>query len=207
MKVRRRWLVILVSVVAAVVIVAAAAIAGQRLVERKESPTAAPQPEEVNGSSPSKPGEFVEFRHDPLRLAISYPANWTRIPRPDDTQVLLVAVGSPQESFLLRAIPLGAPIPPEKIPEMRQLTDQLVTSGTGVKLLTEPRQIELAGLPGYYYLYSFPDQQTGQTGVHAHYFLIKGDHLIVLVFQALPQEEFPRLAPLFDRIAESFRVF
>ncbi|MDQ4144041.1 MAG: hypothetical protein M3198_09920 [Actinomycetota bacterium] len=203
---RRRWLVVVVGVLLAVGIVAVGAVAGQRLMERKTPPAAAPEASEPAEPSTSNPGEFVEFRHEPLGLAISYPANWSVIPRPNDPQVLLLASGSPNESFLLRAIPLGVAIPPEKVPEMKQLTDQLVTSGAGVKLLTEPQQIELAGLPGYYYLYSFPDPQTGQTGAHAHYFLAKGDHLIVLVFEAKPAEEFPRLAPLFDRIAESLRV-
>ncbi|MDP8961769.1 MAG: hypothetical protein M3N32_09170 [Actinomycetota bacterium] len=199
-----------VGVVLAVVIVVVGAIAGQRLVGREQSPTAgAPEPAEgaTGPGPPSNPtGEFVEFRHEPLGIAISYPASWTRIPRPQDPQVLLVAAGSPHESFLVRSIALGAPIPPEKVPELRQLTDQMVTSGSGVKLLAEPRQIELAGLPGYYYFYSFQEAQTGQTGAHAHYFLAKGDHLLILVFQALPLEEFPRLAPVFDQIAESLRV-
>lgn len=204
MRVRRKWLVILVGVVLAVVIVAAGAVAGQRLVTRKQAPTAAAT---ETGSPPSSPAaEFVEFRHDPLGIAISYPATWTRLQRPNDPQVLLIAAGSPRESFLLRAVPLGTPIPAEQIPGMRQLTDPLVTSGPGVKQLAEPRQIELAGLPGYYYFYSFQDAETGQTGAHAHYFLVKGDQLIVLVFQALPIDEFQRLASLFDRIAESLRV-
>lgn len=209
MRVRRRWLLIVLGVVLGIGIVAAAAIAGQRLVGQKQRPTAAAPEngeEAASPAPPSNPAEFVEFRHDPLGIAISYPANWTTIPRENDPQVLLVATGSPSESFLLRAIALPAPIPPDKIPEMKQLTDQMVTAGAGVELLTEPRQIELAGLPGYYYFYSFQDAQTGQTGVHSHYILAKGDHLIVLVFQALPAEEFPRLAPLFDRIAESLRV-
>ncbi len=209
MRVRRRWLAIVVGVVVAVVIVAAGAIAGQRLVGREQSPTAGATepPEGATGPEPpSNQAEFVEFRHEPLGIAISYPANWTRIPRPQDPQVVLVAAGSPHESFLVRSIALGAPIPPEKVPEMRQLTDQMVTSGSGVKLLAEPRQIELAGLPGWYYFYSFQDAQTGQTGAHAHYFLAKGNHLLILVFQALPLEEFPRLAPVFDQIAESLRV-
>ncbi len=207
MRVRRRWLVVVVSVVLAVGVIAAGAIAGQRLMARKQAPAAGPSPEDAaNPSSPNE-GELAEFRHDQLGLAISYPATWARIPRPDDPNVLLVASEGRAGSFLLRAIPLGVVVPPEKIPEMRQLTDQMVTSGTGVKLLAEPRQIELAGLTGYYYLYTFPEGKSGRTGAHAHYFLVKGDHLIVLVFQALPQEEFPRLAPLFDRMAESFRVF
>ncbi|MFN2556522.1 MAG: hypothetical protein ABR592_06535, partial [Nitriliruptorales bacterium] len=149
---------IVVSVVLAVGIVAAGAIAGQRLVGRKQ-PSAAPEStQDANNPASPNPDEFVEFRNDERGVAISHPAHWRRIPRPDDPNVLLVATGGPQESFLLRAIPLGVAIPPEKVPEMRQLTDSLVTGGAGVQLLTEPRQIELAGLGGFYYLYTFPDQ-------------------------------------------------
>ncbi len=206
MRVRRRWLVVVVSVVLAVGVIAAGAIAGQRLVAKKQAPAAGPSPEDATNPSSPDAGELAEFRHDPLGLAISYPATWARIPRPDDPHVLLVASEGRAGSFLLRAIPLGIPIPPEKIPELRQLTDQMVTSGPGVKLLAEPRQIELAGLTGYYYLYTFPEEKSGRTGAHAHYFLVKGDHLVVLVFEAMPQEEFPRLAPQFDEIAGSLRV-
>ncbi|MCA1683766.1 MAG: hypothetical protein LC708_01360, partial [Actinobacteria bacterium] len=64
----------------------------------------------------------------------------------------------------------------------------------------------LAGLPGYFYFYSFQDPGTGQRGAHSHFFVFKGQTLITLVFQALPAEQFPPAATTFDEITGSFRV-
>lgn len=215
MSVRRRWLAIVMGVAVAVGIVGAAAVAGQRLFTARALSSAAPSPpgegEQAQGPTSPAPssspvGGFVEFRDEALGIAISYPEGWTRLQRPEDPQVLLIASGSPQESFLMRAISLGTPIGAEQLPAMRQLTDQIVTSNSSVKLLAEPAQIDLGGLPGYVYFYSFQDPQTGQTGAHSHYFLFKDQILIALVFQALPVDAFKRSAPVFDEIAASFRV-
>jgi hypothetical protein len=79
-----------------------------------------------------------------------------------------------------------------------------VASGKGVRLLAETRRIELGGLPGWFYFYTFRDGS--RRGVHSHYFLFQGSTMITLVFQALPADQFPRYAPTFDRIAGSFRA-
>jgi hypothetical protein len=42
--------------------------------------------------------------------------------------------------------------------------------------------------------------------VHSHFFLFKDKTMISLVFQALPQDDFTRLAPLFDRVTGSIRL-
>jgi len=43
-------------------------------------------------------------------------------------------------------------------------------------------------------------------GAHAHYFVFDGATMITLVFQALPAPRIFSLAPLFDRVAATFRV-
>jgi hypothetical protein len=75
-----------------------------------------------------------------------------------------------------------------------------------VALRAEPIETEQGGLPGLYYLYTFRDPVSGQTGVHSHFFLFKDSAMISLVFQTLPEGDFGRLAPLFDRVAGSLRV-
>ena len=47
---------------------------------------------------------------------------------------------------------------------------------------------------------------SGLVGAHSHYFLFKGSTMISIIFQALPDGHFARLAPLFDRVAGSLRV-
>ena len=67
------------------------------------------------------------------------------------------------------------------------------------------RRIELGGLPGWFYFYSFRDA-SGRRGTHSHYFLFQGSTLITLVFQALPTDDFRRYATTFDSIAVTFRA-
>ena len=64
----------------------------------------------------------------------------------------------------------------------------------------------MGGLPGYLYLHPFRDLASGQRGAHAHYFLFRDQTMFTLVFQALPSTSFAGLAPLFDRIANTFRA-
>lgn len=42
--------------------------------------------------------------------------------------------------------------------------------------------------------------------MHSHYFLFKGAAMISVVFQALADGDFPRLAKLYDAVIGSFRV-
>ncbi len=61
-------------------------------------------------------------------------------------------------------------------------------------------------MPGYYYLYTFIDGETGAEGAHAHYFLFRGRNMYTLVFQALPSDGFSRLSGVFDQIAASLQT-
>jgi hypothetical protein len=85
------------------------------------------------------------------------------------------------------------------------VTDGIVT-GDGIQHITQPTVVRQAGLPGYFYFYSFKDPASGQEGVHSHYFLFKGSTMISFVFQALPKDDFQRLANLYDEVIGTFRV-
>lgn len=156
------------------------------------------------------PGELVEFRHDAAGFALSYPQGWVRASAPNPQIVLVAAEHDPAKnqggSILVRVTPLDAPVGKAQLGEARKATDAIVTSSDGVALKAEPAETEQGGLPGLYYLYTFRDPVSGVTGVHSHFFLFKDRTMISLVFQALPQSDFGRLAPLFDRVAGSLRV-
>ena len=109
-------------------------------------------------------------------------------------------------SVLVRVTPLDAPVGKAQLGEARKATDAIVASSDGVALKAEPTATEQGGLPGLYYLYTFRDPVSGSRGAHSHFFLFKGQTMISLVFQALPDGDFGRLAPLFDRVAGSIRV-
>jgi hypothetical protein len=193
---RRRVLAIVVVVLVAAGLATLASGVGQRLLDPGGTPAAAP---------PGVPPGFTEFRSSQAGFAVSYPADWMRL-QTADPQVVLIAARGPEVSFLVRVAELDVAIGPQELPAAKQLTDQIVTANESVELLAEPQPIELAGLPGYFYFYSFQDTGTEQRGAHSHFFVFKGQTLITLVFQTLPAEQFSAAAPTFDQITGSFRV-
>jgi hypothetical protein len=195
---RRRVAAIVVVVVVAAGLATLASGVGQRLLDPGGTPAAA-------APGPGVPPGFTEFRSAEAGFAVSYPAGWRRLPS-EDPQVALLAARGPEVSFLVRVAELDVAIGPQELPAAKQLTDQIVTANESVELLAEPQAIELAGLPGYFYFYSFQDSGTGQRGAHSHLFVFKGQTLITLVFQTLPAEQFSAAAPTFDQITGSFRV-
>jgi len=150
-----------------------------------------------------------EFRDEKAGFGLTFPKTWTRYSPPDPDISLVVSEKPAEEnsggSILVRVIPIGTAITAERLEEARQLTDQLVL-GEGVEVKAEPTQVTRAGLPGYYYLYTFDDKASGQRGAHSHYFLFKDQNMITIVFQALPETDFARLAKTFDAVESSFRA-
>jgi hypothetical protein len=161
-------------------------------------------------SAPVEPDELVEFRDDRAGFALSYPKAWVRATAPNPEIVLVAAEHDPARnvggSILVRVTPLDAPVERGQLGETRKATDALVTSSEGVVLKAEPIETEQGGLPGLYYLYTFRDPVSGLVGAHSHYFLFRGSTMISIVFQALPDGHFGRLAPLFDRVAATVRA-
>jgi len=160
--------------------------------------------------APAQPDQLVDFRDDQAGFALSYPKAWVRATAPNPQIVLVAAEQDPAKnqggSILVRVTPLDAPIGKAQLGEARKATDAVVASSDGVALKAEPTETEQGGLPGLYYLYTFRDPVSGATGVHSHFFLFKDKTMISLVFQALPQGDFGRLAPMFDRVATSLRT-
>jgi hypothetical protein len=160
--------------------------------------------------APAPPDELTEFRDDQAGFALSYPKAWVRATAPNPQIVLVAAEHDPAKnqggSILVRVTPLDTPVGRAQLGEARKGTDAIVSSSNGGALKAEPTETEQGGLPGLYYLYTFRDPVGGLTGVHSHFFLFKDKAMISIVFQALPESDFGRLAPLFDRVAGSLRV-
>lgn len=195
-------LVLALAVAAAVL---AGRLVGPGLAPSTPRPAATPPARDARPpATPGAPG-LVAFRDGRTGLSLGYPATWTRL-RPTDPSVVLVATQGNVASLLLRAVPLRIAVTSATLPRVKALTDRLVRSARSVKLLAAPKRIELGGLPGYFYLYSFRDARSRQRGIHSHYFLFAGQTLITLVLQALPEQRFERFAPVFDRISSTFRV-
>jgi hypothetical protein len=202
---RRRVLVIAIGVVLAAGVGTSAALLGPRLLSSTESPAAAKTANVANAAPKPVPAGFTQFRSDQAGFELAYPANWTRL-SPKDPQVILLASQGTQDSFLVRVSELQQSVGPQDFPALRQITDKLVTANKSVQMLTEPKQVELGGLPGFFYFYNFKDPSSGQEGTHSHFFLFNGKTMMSLVFQSLPKEHFAESAKTFDQIAGSFRA-
>jgi len=194
------------GVVALVLLVGGSFLAGQSMVDSPKRP-AANEPPRTTATSGT--AELVEFRDDRNGWAISYPKSWNRL-QPKEAEVALVVSEIPAEqntggSILARGLTLAAPVTEANLAAAKEVTDGIVT-GDGIRHITEPKVVRQAGLPGYFYFYSFRDPASGQEGVHSHYFLFKGSTMISFVFQALPRDDFQRLAKLFDEVIGTFRI-
>jgi hypothetical protein len=159
----------------------------------------------ASSANPAGSGQLTEFRNDKVGIALSYPASWAQLRSPDP-QVLLVASEGQEGTFQLRAVDLPTEVSQEQLPAAKQLTDQIVGANKTAKMLAEPKQVQLGGLPGYWYLYTFKDGATGQEGGHSHFFIFKGKTMLSFVFEALPASRFGEAAPTFDQITSSFHV-
>lgn len=164
-----------------------------------------------SSTSTTGPGaDLVEVRNERAGFAISYPKAWFRL-ESADPQVSLVAAEQGGQatsggSILTRVVDLPAEVGADRLDEARKSTDAVVAKNPSAELKAQPTRLDLAGVPGFFYFYSFLDTGTGQRGVHSHYFLFKGARMITVVFQALPENDFIRLAPTFDQVAASFRA-
>lgn len=213
---RRRWVVAAGGLLLAAAVFGSATVAGQRYInpERIASPDGDDGSSAQASEDPSReeetpsPGQadFVDFESEDAGFAISHPKGWERIETPEESRVELVVTPDDKTSLQVSLFEdLGVSVGPDELPAMRQYTERLVRSGQDVSIVAGPSSVELDGLTGYVYVYTFTDQETGETGVHSHYFLFDGDRMFTLVFQALPQERYSELAPLFDAMAQSFR--
>ncbi|MCP9490539.1 MAG: hypothetical protein MSC31_11775 [Solirubrobacteraceae bacterium MAG38_C4-C5] len=185
---RRRWIAAGVAVV--ILVGGAAMLIGRELITPD-----LPDP-------PARAADgLVAFADPQAGISISHPPGWRRIASADPA-VALLAEGD-GASMLVRTADLGVEV--GNLDTAKEVSDDLVRAGQPT-LLRPPKQVTLGGLPGYLYLYTFPDAATGQRGAHAHYFLFRDQTLITVVFQTVPAEGFATLAPLFDRIAETLRA-
>jgi hypothetical protein len=166
------------------------------IVLSSRAPKKAAQPPDL-----SKVDTPVTSFHDALTgFTVEYPRSWQQIPVPVADYRLAVDGGS-NVAFTIRVVPIQTPADASNLENFKAVTDGLVGSNSTVQILKQ-QAISINGMIGYYYFYTFTDG--GVQAVHAHYFLFSGNKMNILVFQALP-DDFARLAPTFDKIAESFK--
>jgi hypothetical protein len=206
--IRSRRVLVIIGLLLAVGLGTSAAIFGPRLFTGNQPSRAANTANTTNktdASAKSKPIGFSEFRSEQAGFELAYPSDWTKLSA-KDPQVLLLLSQGPQDSMLVRVSELQEAVGPQQLPAMKQVTDKLVSSNKTVQMVAGPNQIELGGLPGYYYFYNFSDPATGQQGSHSHFFLFNGKTMISMVFQSMPKEHFAESAKTFDQVANSLHA-
>lgn len=208
----RRWLGIAAVVVVVALLGLAAFLVGRDSddadVGAETTTTAAPEQDEP--AEPVDPGEiivpdqFVVFEDPETGISLAHPEAWERLDIEGlDESVRLSLTAGGLNSVLVRVVTLDAEITEDNLADVSAVTDGIITDGE-VEVL-EKVEITINGMPGYYYLYFFTDEETGEQGVHAHYFLFQGSTMNIVVFQALPTAAFDTLAPIFDQIAATIR--
>ncbi|MDP1794281.1 MAG: hypothetical protein Q8K63_09115, partial [Acidimicrobiales bacterium] len=154
----------------------------------------------LSSATPTTPrADIVHFKDEVAKYSIDYPASWTRLPQPEgDTGVALLVAGDASTSLLVRVSDVGLTTVTRKtLPIVRKLTDDLIGADPRAKQLVDPAPVELGGLPGWRYRYTYQSDTAG--GAHDHYFLFKAGRMIQLVFQAQPATRLPAVAGTFDR--------
>jgi hypothetical protein len=145
---------------------------------------------------------LVTYTDNETRLRLSFPGSWTtRVAGGAD--VRLIAGPGNGDLMSVRVVNLDTGTNPPTPTNLKPYLDTIVDE-PGVTVLQQ-NQTTMNGQQGWYYVYTF--QNGNQTGLHAQYFIIRGQQLYSIVFQALPESDFARLAPTYQQVANSIRFY
>jgi hypothetical protein len=146
--------------------------------------------------------EFDTFTSPTQGFTIRYPKEW----RAADYEGGLALDAGGTDAVDVRLLQrTEVPTTVDNLANIKAFTDGVVGLNKSAVILKQ-QAIMLNGMPGYYYLYTFTEGETGAEGVHAHYFLFRGRNMYTIVFQAIPSDGFGRLSSVFDQIAQSFET-
>lgn len=179
--------------------------------------TTTPTTAAATGTDSTLPGttlpesELTTYVDDDAGFTVKYPKSWDRYGSNDPNDHLIAAerpAGSerPGNGVIIRLFRTEIPTTSENLENIRTFTDGVVGDVPSATVLQRGREININGMPGYFYLYTFTDESTGREGAHGHYFLFRGTKAYQLIVEAIPSEGYARLAHLFDQIGESFKT-
>lgn len=189
-------------------LVVALAVIGALLVFRPGSePAKQPAPpadQDLSELAGGPPEGYLTYRDDEAGFTLYHPASWLPIARPQQTLRLALNAGG-LSSLLVRVQPMEQVIASaDDLRNIGAVTDGIAASGANVEVLKRD-PVNVNGMPGFFYLSRLTDKDTAKVGVNAHYFLFQGHKMNIILFQAVPEDQFTRLAPDFDKVLNSFR--
>lgn len=168
------------------------------------------------GSDSTIPGttlpesEFTTYTDDDAGFSLRYPKSWDRYGSKDPNDHLIAAEPptageQPGNGVIVRLFRTEVPTTSDNLQNIRAFTDGVVGDVPSATVLQRALEINIDGMPGYFYLYTFTDETTGREGAHGHFFLFRGRKAYQVIVEAIPAEGYARLAPLFDQITDSFK--
>lgn len=152
---------------------------------------------------PKNPGQMV-FTDPGTRIRLRFPASWST-KNVGGADVRLLAGPGAGDLLSVRVVTLDTGSSATTPSSIRPYLDTIVQEPT-VKIIRRD-QIVMDGQQGWYYVYTFTDSTTHKEGVHAQYFIIRNSELYSIVFQALPATDFSKLAPVYQRVANSIQFY
>jgi hypothetical protein len=158
--------------------------------------------------------DYATIEDPEAGFTIKLPRDWMFFEQEQADPAIRMVVGAPgtQNNLRMRVTPLEAPVvinsetPESVIAELQAQFDQYIDQGESVKEVLQRQRVNINGVQGWEYLYTFTDEPTGDEGVHSHFFLLGGERLYVLVFQVLPASNYEDYARTFDEIITSFQL-
>ena len=133
--------------------------------------------------------QLTSFKDDATGFSVKYPKAWAKVESSDPSIPLILSFGNRDACTSAWTTPRCRRTPRTSATSRRSPTASSASNQTAKVL--QQRQVAVDNMPGYYYLYTFVDEETGAEGVHAHYFLFRGRKMYSVVLQALPSEGFP----------------
>jgi len=203
-QVEAKHILIVAAILAATV---GAYLLGHRQGKQLEGATA---PRTTSSTAFKVPKDFETIGDDATGVKLSLPKDWVRYSTQGLDPAIRIAVGVPNTSdtVVVRVNAYSREVTKDNVEDQKNVFDQLL-AGEKIKLLVN-QPVTVRGLPALFYVYSFTDQQSGKTGIHAHYFVFQGRKMVSMIFQALPPERpedrYKELAPVYDTIMRSLEV-
>lgn len=169
----------------------------------------APAPAAKDDSTEMVP---IEDRDD--GFAIDLPGNWVFLEQEQEDPQIRMVVGdeATQNNLRLRISPLPQPVvvnddtPDNVIAGLQAQFDQYIDNGENVRKVIQRQRVKINGVQGWWYLYTFNKAGGEEEGVHSHFFMLGGEKLYTLVFQAIPATAYEKYAATFDKIISSFEI-
>lgn len=154
-------------------------------------------------TDPGNPS-LIDYTDPGTRFKLSFPKSWsTRDIGGSDVRLLAGPGGNDLMSVRVDTLDTGSQAPTQSSIEPYL---NAIVQGQGVKIVTQ-QKISMDNLKGWYYVYTYTDASTKETGVHAQYFMIRGSQLYSIVFQAEPYTDFSKLANTYQQVANSIRFY